>query len=88
MRDTHGTATEHDKPWRCELRIKGHRDDRWADWFEGLSFAHESEGILMKAMVYTHNGYHPILAYKSLSVHRTAARPGCAGYVVPARLGQ
>jgi len=44
LHETHGTATEHDKPWRCELRIKGHLDDRWADWFEGLSFTYESNG--------------------------------------------
>jgi hypothetical protein len=44
MSETHVTATGHDKPWRCELRIKGHLDDRWADWFEGLTFTHESDG--------------------------------------------
>lgn len=44
MSETQVTATEYDKPWRYELRIKGHLDDRWADWFEGLSFTHESDG--------------------------------------------
>jgi hypothetical protein len=44
MSETHVTATEHDKPWRCELRIKGHLDDRWADWFESPTFTHESDG--------------------------------------------
>jgi hypothetical protein len=49
MSETHLTATEHDKPWRCELRIKGHLDDCWADWFEGLSFTHESDGTTILA---------------------------------------
>jgi hypothetical protein len=49
MRATHVTATEHDKPWRYELRIKGHRDDRWADWFEGLSFTHASDGTTIRS---------------------------------------
>ena len=44
MRDTDVTATDHDKPWQCELRLKGHLDARWADRFEGLSFTHESDG--------------------------------------------
>lgn len=44
MSETHGTATEYDKPWRCELRIKGHLDDRRADWFEDLSFTYKSDG--------------------------------------------
>jgi hypothetical protein len=30
-----------------EIRIKGHLADRWADWFEGLSFRHESEGTTL-----------------------------------------
>lgn len=27
-----------------EIKIKGHLDEQWADWFEGLSFTHESDG--------------------------------------------
>jgi hypothetical protein len=27
-----------------EIRIEGHLDDRWADWFEGMTFTHESDG--------------------------------------------
>ena len=27
-----------------EIKIKGHLDDRWADWFEGMMFTHESDG--------------------------------------------
>ena len=44
MSETHVTTTEHDKPWQCELRIKGHLDDRWADWFEGLTITREDNG--------------------------------------------
>ena len=42
--ETHVTATEHDKPWRRELCIRGHLDDRWAAWFDGLSLTHASDG--------------------------------------------
>ncbi len=44
MSETHATTTEHDEPGRYEIRIKGHLDDRWADWLEGLTFTHESDG--------------------------------------------
>ena len=27
-----------------EIKIKGYLDDRWADWFEGMTFTHESDG--------------------------------------------
>jgi hypothetical protein len=30
-----------------EIRIKGHLADRWAEWFEGLSIQHESDGTTL-----------------------------------------
>jgi len=44
MSDTHETTTEYDQPWRCEIRIQGHLDERWADWFEGLTITQEDNG--------------------------------------------
>jgi hypothetical protein len=44
MSETHLTPTDHDKPRRCELRIQGHLDDRWANWFEGLTITREDNG--------------------------------------------
>jgi len=29
---------------RYEIRLKGHLDESYADWFEGLTFTHESDG--------------------------------------------
>ncbi|HLZ61673.1 MAG TPA: hypothetical protein VKR06_32410 [Ktedonosporobacter sp.] len=29
---------------RCHIRIKGHLDPFWQDWFEGLAIIHEDEG--------------------------------------------
>jgi hypothetical protein len=37
------TADHHDAG-RYEIRLKGRLDIRWAAWFDGLSFAHESDG--------------------------------------------
>ena len=27
-----------------EIKIKGHLEERWADWFGGLTFTHEPDG--------------------------------------------
>ena len=29
---------------RCHIRIKGHLDPTFQDWFEGLTIVHEDEG--------------------------------------------
>ncbi|HBY45680.1 MAG TPA: hypothetical protein PLR44_14920 [Thermomicrobiales bacterium] len=31
-------------PGRYEIRVTGHLDERWADWFDGLCLVHESDG--------------------------------------------
>ena len=27
-----------------EIKLKGHLNENWADWFDGLTFTHESDG--------------------------------------------
>ena len=44
MSKTHISTEDHYEPELYEIRIKGYLDDRWADWFEGLTFTHESDG--------------------------------------------
>ena len=44
MSDTHATTIEHDQPWRCEIRLEGHLDERWTNWFEGLTITREANG--------------------------------------------
>ena len=34
----------HHEAGRYEIRLKGHLDSRWANWFEGLSLTNESDG--------------------------------------------
>ena len=39
------TSTEdHDEPQLYEIRLKGHLDDRWTEWFEGLTITLEDNG--------------------------------------------
>ena len=44
MRETAASTGDHDEPKLYEIRIKGHLDDRWADWFEGLTITLENNG--------------------------------------------
>jgi hypothetical protein len=35
---------EKSSPIICEIKIKGRLEKRWVEWFEGLTFTHESDG--------------------------------------------
>jgi len=43
MSETHASTESHE-PELYEIRIKGHLDDRWAEWFEGLTITLEENG--------------------------------------------
>ncbi len=32
------------QPTIYQIRIKGHLDDRWSDWFDGLTITRETDG--------------------------------------------
>src|SRR5215212_3316197 len=44
MTEPHASTEDHHEPGCYEICLKGYLDARWADWFEGLSFVHESDG--------------------------------------------
>ena len=44
MSETHALPEYHDESGLYEIRIKGHLDDRWSDWFEGLTITLEEDG--------------------------------------------
>lgn len=35
---------QRDGPGQYEIRIKGHLDDRWSGWFDGLTITREDNG--------------------------------------------
>ena len=37
-------SNDYETPEWYQIRLKGHLNDRWADWFEGFSFTCESDG--------------------------------------------
>jgi hypothetical protein len=44
MSDKQTFDEKHNQHPYYEIRLKGHLDDRWADWFEGLTIALEDNG--------------------------------------------
>ena len=47
MSETHATTEVHNEPGFYEIRIKGHLDGRWADWFGGLTITLEGDGVTL-----------------------------------------
>ena len=44
MSGTHASTGDHDVPMQYEIRIRGHLDMRWADWFEDVTITLEKDG--------------------------------------------
>ncbi|HSK25322.1 MAG TPA: hypothetical protein VK894_00240 [Jiangellales bacterium] len=44
MSDTHASPGSRRGPGQYEIRLAGHLDQRWAEWFDGLTLAHDSDG--------------------------------------------
>lgn len=44
MDETRGGTGAHPEGGRFELRVKGHLDARWADWFDGLTVTQAIDG--------------------------------------------
>lgn len=44
MSDKQASDEGHNQHQCYEIRLKGHLDDRWAEWFEGLTITLEEDG--------------------------------------------
>jgi hypothetical protein len=44
MSTTQADSEAQPEPELYEIRLKGHLDDRWADWFDGLTITREDNG--------------------------------------------
>jgi hypothetical protein len=44
MSETHASTEDRYEPGYYEIRIKGHLDDRWAAWFDGLTITLKDNG--------------------------------------------
>ncbi|WP_167043395.1 hypothetical protein [Salinibacterium sp. ZJ454] len=44
MTGSNRAAADRDGQLRYEIRLDGHLDERWAEWFEGLSITRDGDG--------------------------------------------
>ena len=44
MSEKHASTQDHYEPGIYEIRLKGHLDNKWAEWFEGLTIMLEEDG--------------------------------------------
>jgi hypothetical protein len=52
MSATQPSMADHDPTGMYEIRIRGHLNDRWADWFEGMTITRGDDGeTLLRGLV-------------------------------------
>ncbi len=44
MTETHASSEDQSRPGLYEIRIKGHLDDQWSNWFGGLTITLADNG--------------------------------------------
>jgi hypothetical protein len=47
MAGPRGPLGDHPEGGRCEIRLKGHLETRWAAWFDGLTLRHDRDGTTL-----------------------------------------
>ena len=62
MNATHVSTENHHEPGQYEIRLKGHLDAKWADWFEGLTITRGDNGeTLLSGPVVDQAALHGVL---------------------------
>jgi hypothetical protein len=62
MSETPALPEYHDEFGLCEIRLKGHLDDRWAGWFDNLTITLEEGGsTLLTGLVIDQAALHGLL---------------------------
>jgi hypothetical protein len=81
MSATPAPIENHSEPGHYEIRIRGHLDDRWAEWFDGLTLIRENSGdTLITGRVVDQAALHGLLrkvrdlGLPLISVYRFEAR--------------
>ena len=62
MSETHAAIKESNEPRLYEIRVKGHLDDRWADWLGGMTITLADNGeTLLTGQVIDQAALHGLL---------------------------
>jgi hypothetical protein len=61
MRNKFNPKTDPSKPTIYQIRIKGHLDSQWTDWFEGLTITLENGDTILTGPVVDQAALHGLL---------------------------
>jgi hypothetical protein len=62
MSEKTASLEDHHEPQHYKIRIKGHLDSQWTDWFEGLTVTLEEDGnTLLSGLVIDQAALHGLL---------------------------
>mgnify|MGYP001182174669 CR=1 FL=1 len=77
MSETHASSENQSGLGFYEIRLKGHLDDRWAEWFEGLTITLEEDGnTLLTGPVIDQAALHGLLKkVRDLGMPLVSVRP-------------
>jgi hypothetical protein len=77
MSEIHISAKDQYEPEFYEIRLKGHLDDRWKDWFGGLSITLKEDGdTLLTGPVSDQSALHGLLKkVRDLGMPLVSVRP-------------
>jgi hypothetical protein len=75
MSKTHASTEGQYEPGLYEIRVKGHLDARWSDWFDGLTITMEDSGDTLLTGPVTRDLGMPLVSIKPLE-HGQADQSG------------
>jgi hypothetical protein len=61
MTDTHASTRSPREPGQYEIRLAGHLDQRWAEWFDGLTLTHQGGTTVLHGAVVDQAALHGLL---------------------------
>lgn len=83
MKRSDESMDDYDEPGHYDIRIRGLLDDRWAEWFDGLTLSREANGeTVLSGPVVDQAALHGLLrkvrdlGLPLISVTRTRPGPG------------
>ncbi len=47
--------------YRYEIRVQGHLDQRWSEWFDGLTISYDADNTVLRGLLVEEAALHGVL---------------------------